>query len=355
MSDPDLLVLVTLAAVIFVVTLSHIIAAMPSVVTSSPFLSLRPDQDCGRQKSFSQAPTPRGISSPSKSFQSLSSGSINGSLNTQDLHKANGALNGYTTGTSNGNHEDQFLKLSKPQQDILLLHGPRQKYSLERAKDIPELQRDDEILVQVLAIGLNPVDWKGADYGFSQPSYPWVNGRDFAGIVVKSPRKPSRIQQGDVVFGPSTDYRDIRKAAYQEYVVTSDYNVSRIPEGTTVKEGAALGVAFIAAAVSLGVSFGVDFAVLRNGPSGPDFLHMVQALDPRDVPDDIRDEIFGGMSDSERPQPGEWIAIWGANSTTGQLALQLAKLAGLKVACVADIAKGGKRLSELGADFMVDK
>ena len=66
---------------------------------------------------------------------------------------------------------------------------------------------------QVLAIGLNPVDWKGADYGFSQPSYPWVNGRDFAGIVVKGPKRPSRIHTGDVVFGPSTDYRDVRKAA----------------------------------------------------------------------------------------------------------------------------------------------
>ena len=39
----------------------------------------------------------------------------------------------------------------------------------------------------------------------------------------------------------------------------------------------------------------------------------------------------------------------------GQITLQLAKHAGLKVACIADIAKGGARLSELGADFLVDK
>jgi NADPH:quinone reductase-like Zn-dependent oxidoreductase len=199
------------------------------------------------------------------------------------------------------------------------------------------------------------VDWKGNDYGFGQPSYPWVNGRDFAGIVVKAPRKPSRIQQGDVVFGPSTDYRDVRKAAYQEYVVTTDYNVARIPHGVDVKEGAALGVAFIAAAISLSISLGVDFTRLRDAPEGPDFQRIARSLDPRDVPEDIRDEIFGGISKSERPHPGEWIAIWGASSMTGQIALQLAKFAGLKVACVADLARNGHKLSDLGADFMVDR
>lgn len=40
---------------------------------------------------------------------------------------------------------------------------------------------------------------------------------------------------------------------------------------------------------------------------------------------------------------------------TGQIALQLAKFAGLKVACVADLARNGQRLNELGADFMVDR
>ncbi|TKA75382.1 hypothetical protein B0A55_06005, partial [Friedmanniomyces simplex] len=313
---------------------------MPSQVSSSPFLSLKPDENCGRSKEQTTLPT--------RSFAGLN-GTSNG---------VNGHANGDSHPPSNGSHTkpaDEFLRLASPQQDMLLLHGPRQKYSLEHAKDIPELRGEHEILVQVLVIGLNPVDWKGADYGFSQPSYPWVNGRDFAGIVVKAPRKSSRVQQGDVVFGPSTDYRDVRKAAYQEYVVTTDYNVARIPQEVSVKEGAALGVAFTAAAVALGVSFGVDFSTVRSGPRGPDLLQMVRQLDPREVPEDIRDEVFGSIAASERPQPGEWLAIWGANSTTGRLALEIAKLAGLKVACVANLAKGGQRLVELGADFMVDK
>ena len=45
--------------------------------------------------------------------------------------------------------DDQFQRLPKPQQDILLLHGPGQRYRLEKAHDIPELKSIHEILVQV--------------------------------------------------------------------------------------------------------------------------------------------------------------------------------------------------------------
>ena len=89
---------------------------------------------------------------------------------------------------------------------------------------------------------------------------------------MRASRNSSRIAIGDIVFGASTDYRDVRKAAYQEYVVTTDYNVTRIPKGVQVKEAAALGVAYVAAVAALGISFGVDFSRIRNGPSGIDFL-----------------------------------------------------------------------------------
>ena len=45
--------------------------------------------------------------------------------------------------------EDVFQHLPKPQQDVLLLHGPRQKYALEKNGHIPELRSEREILVQV--------------------------------------------------------------------------------------------------------------------------------------------------------------------------------------------------------------
>lgn len=38
-----------------------------------------------------------------------------------------------------------------------------------------------------------------SDYNFGLPSFPWVNGRDFAGIVVKAGKAASRVKIGDVV------------------------------------------------------------------------------------------------------------------------------------------------------------
>lgn len=61
--------------------------------------------------------------------------------------KIESELNGI--GTSQEKEENQFHRLPKPQQEILLLHGPRQRYRLEKAHDIPELKSEQEILVQV--------------------------------------------------------------------------------------------------------------------------------------------------------------------------------------------------------------
>ena len=47
------------------------------------------------------------------------------------------------------NKFESFLSLAKPQQDILLLHGPGQRYSLDKARDIPKLESDQEVLIQV--------------------------------------------------------------------------------------------------------------------------------------------------------------------------------------------------------------
>ncbi|RAL62449.1 hypothetical protein DID88_005015 [Monilinia fructigena] len=80
------------------------------------------------------------------------------------------------------------------------------------------------MLVAVEVVGLNPIDWKAPDFGFGLPSLPCISGRDFAGKVVKPPRGNSRFRSGDIVMGISTDYRDSRKAAYQQYAVVSDFN-----------------------------------------------------------------------------------------------------------------------------------
>lgn len=117
------------------------------------------------------------------------------------------------------------------------------------------------------------------------------------------------------VFGPSTDYRDARKATYQEYLVTTDFNVARLPAELPVNTGAAIGVAFVSALLALGVSLGLDFASIAGTSEGPDLLSLLRKLDQDQIPGDVREECFDGIKDAERPRKGDWLAIWGGKFT----------------------------------------
>lgn len=84
------------------------------------------------------------------------------------------------------------------QQKALILHDVKTPYVLTRQHAVPEIQNGNELLVRIVSVGLNPIDWKSVDYGFGIPNLPYVAGRDFAGIVVKAPRH-SHIREGDTV------------------------------------------------------------------------------------------------------------------------------------------------------------
>lgn len=159
----------------------------------------------------------------------------------------------------------------------------------------------------------------------------------------------------DQVMAISTDYRDSRKAAYQQFAVVSDFNACRLPKKLSAQEAAPLGVAFVAAALALGICLGMDFLVTNEGPRGPDLLKIVRSLPREALPKDIHKECFDGIGENERAKPGDWIAVWGGSSATGCCAVQLAKLAGLKVIAVIDVARSGERMLRHGADLLVDR
>lgn len=260
---------------------------------------------------------------------------------------------------------------SSPSQQVLLIHGAGQPYTWTPDHKIPEPTSDEEVLIRVIAIGLNPVDWKGPDYNFGLPSLPWINGRDFAGVVVRASQSLRRIRVGDVVLGPSTDYRDVRKAAFQEFVISTEFNCARIPQNMPVQNCAAIGVAFVAATLALGICLGIDFSAIADSTiRGPNLLALLRIFVPSCFPEDIRHECMEGISLPEKARPSDWIAIWGgrsvtvfsdhlltspASTATGFTALQLAKLVGLRTICVADVAKHGERLADAGADVLVDR
>jgi hypothetical protein len=156
------------------------------------------------------------------------------------------------------------------------------------------------------------------------------------------------------VFSASTDYRDLRKAAFQQFVVASDFNVCRVPDNIPRQRFSGLGVAFVAAALALGICFGADFSQIEGTSKGPNLLKILRSLDAKLIPEDVRKECLEGISESDLPKPRDWIAIWGGSSATAQIIAQLSKLVGLRVIKIVDVAKHGEQLSQGQADLLVD-
>ena len=249
--------------------------------------------------------------------------------------------------SDNAQESPVFTPDSKQEQ--LLLHGPKQEFTLVKDGSIPQLQNEREMLIKVTVLGLNPIDWKGPYVSFtwrnlhpavfsklilavqgiqlwtSEPAL-YIGSRlcrnrvettcnhvSNKGRRLRRYRSSNVLTESDLqyqVFGASTDYRDYRKSAFQQYVVASDFNVSRIPSTISPEKCAALGVAFVSAVVSLGICLGVNFESVKKAP-GPDLLRLLRKLDPEAIPDDVRSECLHGMRLEERPKRGDWIAIWG--------------------------------------------
>lgn len=174
-------------------------------------------------------------------------------------------------------------------------------------------------------------------------------------MVVKAPKTPNaRIREGDLVTIPSTDYRDLRKAAFQEYSIASSFNTIRLPHSVSAESGSILGVAFVSAVLALGICMGVSFEGVEDGP---DLLKIVRNIDPERLPTDIRKECLGNISEADRAKAEDYLIIWGGSSTSAHLTKQIARLTGLKIVSVVDNAKHGIRLSSNVAtrpDLLVD-
>ncbi|KAF2792817.1 GroES-like protein [Melanomma pulvis-pyrius CBS 109.77] len=239
-------------------------------------------------------------------------------------------------------------------QTQLLLHQAKQPYEIDNAREIPKIL-PGELLVQVQAVGLNPIDWKSAEYGFALPSFPCVNGREFVGKVIREhSAQRSDIKLGDSVLSICTDYRDFRKSAFQEYAAVNDFSAVKVSSDSQSSRAAAVGVAFVAASIGLGICLGLTFPVPKQ-PQPLDLLEISRSQGKDNIPEDIFDEVFNAISLWNRPSAGDWILIYGASSVTAQVAIQLAKWGGLRVVAIADREKHGSRLEALGADKIIDR
>src|SRR6202158_6133516 len=118
-----------------------------------------------------------------------------------------------------------------------------------------------EVLVRVVAAGINPVDAKtrrgdGVARWVGAP--PFIPGWDVCGVVEAMGYGVTRFQEGDMVYGMPRFPR--AAGAYAEYVAAPSRHFARIPEGISPVEAAALPLAALTAWQCL-----VDTAQIRMG------------------------------------------------------------------------------------------
>ena len=164
-----------------------------------------------------------------------------------------------------------------------------------------------EVLVQLSAAGVNPVDWKTRVRGGVLGEPPFTVGWDVAGVVEEVGAGVTRFAPGDRVFGMPRFPGEA--ASYAEFATSPSRQLARIPEGLSDAEAAALPLAGLTAWQAL-----VETADIGKGTR---------------------------------------VLILGAAGGVGHLAVQIAKARGAHVLGTARAAKHGF-LAEVGVDEAID-
>lgn len=179
-----------------------------------------------------------------------------------------------------------------------------------REAELPVPQPGDrEVLVEIHAAGINPVDWKirsGRMSGILAYSFPLVLGLDIAGVVKNRGASAHRFKIGDEVLA-KIDLA--RSGGYAEFAAIDETRLVRKPPGLNFAEAAALPLAGITA--------------------------------------------WAALTDHARLSAGETVLIHGGAGGVGSLALQFAKALGAVVVTTASEANA-TFVRGLGADRVID-
>ncbi|MFL5607055.1 MAG: NADP-dependent oxidoreductase [Gemmatimonadaceae bacterium] len=110
-----------------------------------------------------------------------------------------------------------------------------------RAGDVPEPElREDDVLVQIHAAGVNLLDSKirnGEFKTFLRYSLPLVLGHDVAGVVVRVGSRVRRFKPGDEVYARPADGRI---GAFAEFISIDEDDVAIKPKALTMEEAASI-------------------------------------------------------------------------------------------------------------------
>ncbi|WP_137843160.1 NADP-dependent oxidoreductase [Microbacterium sp. 2FI] len=167
-----------------------------------------------------------------------------------------------------------------------------------------------ELLVRVVAAGVNPIDAKtraGGGVSAAIGSYPATPGYDFSGIVVKSPYESHAFPPGTPVFGMASFPRS--SGTYAEYTVVPALSVARKPASLSHVEAA-----------------GVPLAALT---------------------------AWGLVVETAHAHEGQRILIHAGSGGVGHFAVQIAAYFGARVTATAS-GRNAAWLRELGASVVID-
>jgi len=126
-------------------------------------------------------------------------------------------------------------------------------------EDVPRpVPNDDDVLIKVLAAGVNPVDWK-IRQGYMEGMFtlPLILGWDVAGVIEEKGKNVTGLEIGDSVY---TRPEILRNGAYAEYIAVKGSEVALKPESLDYIKAAAVPLAALTAWQSI-----FDLAQLQAG------------------------------------------------------------------------------------------
>lgn len=168
----------------------------------------------------------------------------------------------------------------------------------------------DEVIVRVVAAGVNPIDRKtklGKGVAAAIPSFPAVLGFDFAGVVEEVPYAAHPLHPGDRVYGMARVPR--LPGTYAEYVSVSSMSVAPMPIAASFVEAAAVPCAALTA--------------------------------------------WGAVVDVARAHDGQRMLIHAGSGGVGHFAVQLANYFGAHVTATGS-SRNAEFLTSLGAARVID-
>jgi NADPH:quinone reductase-like Zn-dependent oxidoreductase len=177
-------------------------------------------------------------------------------------------------------------------------------------EDVPRPEpKDDEILIRVMAAGVNPVDGyirQGNLAKVMGDAFPLILGMDIAGVVENTGAKTTKFKAGDPVYAYSS-FKE--QGGYAQFAVVKENEAALKPRGITFEQAAAVPLAATTA--------------------------------------------WQALIEKAQLSPGQTVLIHGGSGGVGSFAVQIAKARGAKVIATASTTNQ-EFLKQLGADQAID-